>query len=54
MFTIIHDNDSDDDDEQKSNGHIGVLFKTEKLILSYHYGIADVLFIPILIDVGLF
>ena len=39
---------------QKSNGHIGMLFKTEKWILSYHYGIADILFIPILIDVGLF
>ena len=38
----------------KSIGHIGVLFKTEKCISSYHYGIADVLFIPILIYVGLF
>ena len=27
--------------------------KTEKCFLSYHYGIADDLFIPILIDVGL-
>ena len=39
---------------QKSNGHIGVLFKTEKWILSYYYGIADILFIHILIHVGLF
>ena len=39
---------------QKSNGHIGALFDTKKWILSYHYDIVDVLFIPILIDVGLF
>ena len=40
--------------KQKSIGHIGVLFKTEKCILSYHYGIADDLFMPILIDVDFF
>ena len=39
---------------RKSIGHIGVLLKNEKCILPYHYGIADVLFMRILIDVGLF
>ena len=39
---------------RKSICHIGVFYKTEKCILSYHYGIADVLFILILSDVGLF
>ena len=39
---------------RKSIGHIGMPFKTEKCILSYHYDIMDVLFMPILIDEGLF
>ena len=39
---------------QKSIGHIGMLFKAEKCILSYHYGIANILFMPMSIDVGLF
>ena len=39
---------------KKSIGHISLLFENEKCILPYHYGIADVLFMPVLIDVGLF
>ena len=38
---------------RKSIGHIGVFFNTERWILSYHDGIADVLCLPISIDEGL-